>query len=878
MASPQAPIILIDGDYDNIESTRSMRPNGLQRRNRSSENTNATISDLRPQALVQEGSSDSLSICIPFALYKESSLYKYRLHENHWRLIECPEEPLRISEVVKAKERNGKPEPSRFSGSSAGLHRANRAFGSPASCFSTNATSRPKLIAASNPVELASENYSGVSHSRPQPFTLRQRAQGTANSSPDTLVGDDNNRQTKSPKDPSPQAYASVVPEGAEVIDIDDDDQYVVIQDEDDDPEVVVISDSRFPNARPIRLRNAPASGRRKSSQPKIIELRNPPIALPFTCLETYAWPGKILRPNLTVELRNGDFLRIRMIISNPQTREVKLRGDRLKRTNFLEGRLPEIDNELCFVYDVDLDDERSHEEQGAGEVLISDILRVRKIRVTNESFDAASTIDGLLSVRWKYTRTFVTASDRIKGSTEKEWALERLQASELPKDTIPDDKRRANWRGRTVPGGAYRPSLESRPENTRKRKEACYDEAYGATSGNLKRPRARVDLGSGVGERSSCINLAAGNATSPQRAPSNLIDLTEDPKPAPSLARTAVVADVTFSNSARPTSPIRRLPGQTYTYGDMFCGAGGTTRGASMAGLRVKYGVDSFNHACETWLANFPYAVCRHMELCTFFQEVEISGENAIVDILHLSPPCQYFSRAHTVAGKDDDMNTASLFAVEQALKITRPRVATLEQTFSIIDNRFCFYFNALICQFTSLEYSVRWQIVQLAQLGLPQRRYRLIAIAACPGEILPRMPAATHADPRFPLNGLKPYATVNEALATIPLNAEDHDLDRAKFALDKCKDPYDGDNILPRAMTTSGGQNYHPGGKRDFTLREYAVLQGFPPAHVFKGKYIKKQIGNAVPPLVAKVLFESVKQQLEEADGVIDEGIVID
>lgn len=77
---------------------------------------------------------------------------------------------------------------------------------------------------------------------------------------------------------------------------------------------------------------------------------------------------------------------------------------------------------------------------------------------------------------------------------------------------------------------------------------------------------------------------------------------------------------------------------------------------------------------------------------------------------------------------------------------------------------------------------------------------------------------------------------------------------------------------------MTTSGGQNYHPSGKRDLTLREYACLQGFPLDHVFSGKHVKKQIGNAVPPCIAKVLFESIRKDLERADGVVDGVEVID
>jgi DNA (cytosine-5)-methyltransferase 1 len=127
--------------------------------------------------------------------------------------------------------------------------------------------------------------------------------------------------------------------------------------------------------------------------------------------------------------------------------------------------------------------------------------------------------------------------------------------------------------------------------------------------------------------------------------------------------------------------------------------------------------------------------------------------------------------------------------------------------------------------------------------------------------------MPSPTHSDedPALP-----DFVTVNHALSQIPEDAPDHDLSSLDV---KNFQPWDGDAILPRSMTTSGGQNYHPSGKRDFTLREYAVLQGFPPNHIFAAPSIKKQIGNAVPPCAAKVLFESIKKQLDEFDGVVQE-----
>lgn len=141
-------------------------------------------------------------------------------------------------------------------------------------------------------------------------------------------------------------------------------------------------------------------------------------------------------------------------------------------------------------------------------------------------------------------------------------------------------------------------------------------------------------------------------------------------------------------------------------------------------------------------------------------------------------------------------------------------------------------------------------------------------IADKISPGEALPEFPAATHS--RNGEDRLKPFVSVNHTLRQIPASAPDHNIAAAKL---KDEVPWDGDQILPRTMTCSGGQNYHPSGKRDFTDREYAALQGFPEDHWFKGAYIKRQIGNAVPPCIAKVLFESIKKTLNNADGIEEE-----
>ena len=66
------------------------------------------------------------------------------------------------------------------------------------------------------------------------------------------------------------------------------------------------------------------------------------------------------------------------------------------------------------------------------------------------------------------------------------------------------------------------------------------------------------------------------------------------------------------------------------------------------------------------------------------------------------------------------------------------------------------------------------------------------------------------------------------------------------------------------------TGGGFYHPNGRRPFTDREWACLQGFPVDHKFGNGNVRHQIGNAVPPSVAKKVFGHIREALMKADGV--------
>ncbi|KAK1590874.1 C-5 cytosine-specific DNA methylase [Colletotrichum navitas] len=308
----------------------------------------------------------------------------------------------------------------------------------------------------------------------------------------------------------------------------------------------------------------------------------------------------------------------------------------------------------------------------------------------------------------------------------------------------------------------------------------------------------------------------------------------------------------------------------QQYTVFDSFCGAGGFSRGAERAGLHVKYAVDNCKKACATYRLNFPNTNLFEKSV----DELMLSPKDNQLrtDILHLSPPCQTWSPAHTVPGANDEANIAALFACRSLVEKVRPRIFTLEQTFGIMQPCFDPFFCSLVGGFTEFGYSVTWKIVHLQNWGLPQTRKRLIMIGACPGEKLPPFPSTTHSETGG--RGLSKYVTIRQALAKINVTSTFHNPEEeVKDTLPLGSVISDPDQILRRCVTCSGGQNMHWSNTRSYTVREFASLQGFPVWHQFADapkSALKKQIGNAFPACVVRLLCEHLKNWLLVEDGL--------
>ncbi|CUS09459.1 unnamed protein product [Tuber aestivum] len=313
---------------------------------------------------------------------------------------------------------------------------------------------------------------------------------------------------------------------------------------------------------------------------------------------------------------------------------------------------------------------------------------------------------------------------------------------------------------------------------------------------------------------------------------------------------------------------PVFNSPCETaYTFGDAFCGGGGMSSGARAAGFRNAWSFDSNYEAVSTYRRNFPQCTTYHSTVNDF---LTLRHPELLVDVVHLSPPCQPHSPAHTIAGKDDDNNEASLFCVRQCLQACRPRMVTLEQTDGLLNRPE--WFRSLVMMFTDLGFSLSWKVLHGVEYGVPQTRKRLFLLAASPGEALPEFPKPTHAHPKAAnTEGRAPPRTVRDAISGIPATATCHVHNFSPFPDGPRLSTVNLDLPLMSTILASGGPyDVHPNGRRPFTPRELACLQTFPISHVFYGSPFqkKKQIGNAVPPVLAEALLREVRKALERAD----------
>lgn len=335
----------------------------------------------------------------------------------------------------------------------------------------------------------------------------------------------------------------------------------------------------------------------------------------------------------------------------------------------------------------------------------------------------------------------------------------------------------------------------------------------------------------------------------------------------------------------------------------DLFCGCGGLTAGLKRAGFQVLGAVDIDPLAIQTYTANHPEVEVWQKDIRALdpLELLETIGlEVGQLDLLAGCPPCQGFSTIRTRNGsvQVNDPRNDLVLEFQRFVEALRPRAVMLENVPGLAhDERFVSFKQTM----RRLGYLGEHRILNAAEYGVPQRRRRLIYLAGL-GVGIP-----------FGRKS-REMRTVKDAIGGLPKAGESgdpiHDLPERRslriMALIRSIPPDGGSRTdLPEELQlschkrcngfkdvygrmawndvaptiTSGcfnpskGRFLHPEEDRAITMREAALLQGFPRHYKFpttdNKSAIALMIGNALPPPFVAAHARSVLRVLRANGG---------
>lgn len=340
----------------------------------------------------------------------------------------------------------------------------------------------------------------------------------------------------------------------------------------------------------------------------------------------------------------------------------------------------------------------------------------------------------------------------------------------------------------------------------------------------------------------------------------------------------------------------------------DLFSGAGGLSYGFELAGFEVQNAVDFWPDALETLRHNSPSVQTHLLDLGDSQKVDEFLAGIEIPDVVIGGPPCQGFS----IAGKRDpeDPRNRLYKGFVRAIEFHKPAAFVMENVPTINSPTNRELFTEILDDFINLGYKVEAKVLLASQFGVPQNRKRMFIVGTL-----------AQYDFHFPIEQIE-IVSSRDAIGDLP----EQGLEDGSDYLIKADTEYqrlmrkgslgisnhqttlhsekttkvishvpDGGNYkdLPShlqgirnvniawtrlasskpsfTVDTGHRHHFHYEFNRVPTVRESARLQSFPDSFVFLGGRTSqmKQVGNAVPPLLAEQVALSLRECLEGKNG---------
>ena len=340
---------------------------------------------------------------------------------------------------------------------------------------------------------------------------------------------------------------------------------------------------------------------------------------------------------------------------------------------------------------------------------------------------------------------------------------------------------------------------------------------------------------------------------------------------------------------------------------GDLFAGVGGMSEGFRMAGFDIAFAVEFDKDIAKAYQLNHKRTDVLAEDIRDI-DVVELHKKHPKIDVIIGGPPCQGFSQK----GKRLNLNDPRTFLFQQYVRFVaefKPKFFVLENVPGIITTSKGYFKDQIVAAFRDLGYTMNYGVLRAVDFGVPQDRHRAVFIGYLGDKMIPLPPP----------NGM--HTTIQDAIYDLPFIAsgegeEISDYDKkptseyqkmmrkgsvklynhvstshSRLALERLslipkgagkevlpkehrtKSIYSGTwsrmiedgvsvTITTRFDTPSSGRFTHPILDRCVTVREAARIQSFPDTFIFYGtKTIQmKEVGNAVPPLLAKAIANQI------------------